>query len=364
MGDNSKLNMQLVNVVNDEKSSFEAKEKKVKYLLFLGADVETRANTTDNKSLLCMMIEKGDEKMAQLLIKSGADATKKEVFYEARKQGGKVFEIIKEVLVQEFSKNLDGVMAGLEVENFSKIKNKEYSKEDLNSELWNLVKADHVKRSNDLIDMGADTRAPEYVSEVRYCVDEPSYEYDSGHTLLTYACENGQKEMAEMLIEKGLGVNEVSYGICASQHGNEDMESPLYCACHSGNVELVKMLIDKGAELYKGVEHGKYDGNRTPLNIALEDGRIEVVKVLLEKGADLEMMDEDNPPMYSAIWSGKKEMVEFLLERGVEVLANDVEFAKRRDFVEIAEILENARKKQKEEFLSEVNNMVSQNNGR
>lgn len=363
MGDNSKLNMQLVNVVNDEKSSFEVKEKKVKYLLFLGADIETRANTTDNKSLLCMMIEKGDEKMVQLLIKSGANATKKEVFYEARKQGGKVFEIIKDVLVQEFSKNLDGVMAGLEVENFSKIKNKEYSQEDLNHELWNVVKADDVKRAKDIIDMGADIRAPEYVSEV-YDYDGCLCEYDSGHNLLTYACIEGQNEMAEMLIEKGLGVNEVSYGINVSQHGNEDMESPLYCACHSGNVELVKMLIDKGAELYKGVEHGKYDGNRTPLNIALEDGHIEVVKVLLEKGADLEMMDEDNPPMYSAIWSGKKEMVEFLLERGVEVLADDVEFAKRRDFVEIAEILENARKKQKEELLSEVNNMVSQNNGR
>lgn len=323
-----KLNKQFLKVMQDKDASEEVKCKRMVYLMRLGAD-----------------------------------ATNKDVFYEARKQGGKVFEIIKEVLMDEFSKNLDGVMAGLEVENFSKIKNKEYSQDDLNHELWNVVKADDVKRAKDIIDMGADIRAPEYVSDV-YDYDGGLCEYPSGHNLLTYACIEGQKEMAEMLIEKGLGVNEVSYGINVSQNGNEDMESPLYCACASGNVEIVKMLIDKGADLGKGIVFGQYDGNRTPLNIALEEGHIEVVKVLLEKGADLENMDEDNPPMYSAIWSGKKEMVEFLLEQGVEVLANDVKFAERRDFVEIAEILENARKKQKEELLSEVNNMVSQNNGR
>ena len=52
-----KLNEQLFNVIADEKASNEARLKKVKYLVRLGADVNTRLY---GKSLLSKAIENGD----------------------------------------------------------------------------------------------------------------------------------------------------------------------------------------------------------------------------------------------------------------------------------------------------------------
>ena len=155
MGDNSKLNMQLVNVVNDEKSSFEVKEKKVKYLLFLGADIETRANTTDNKSLLCMMIEKGDEKMAQLLIKSGANVLNPEVLFEAKKKGDdKFLGMVKKAIFEELEKQLEGEKAGVYLKEILNVKNRELSSGELSLELWNMVKAGDVENASKLIEQG------------------------------------------------------------------------------------------------------------------------------------------------------------------------------------------------------------------
>ena len=72
MSDNQdKLNEQLFNVIADEKVSDEARLKKLKYLVRLGADVNTRALGI-GKSILVFAKESKDEEVVKFLQDKGA----------------------------------------------------------------------------------------------------------------------------------------------------------------------------------------------------------------------------------------------------------------------------------------------------
>ncbi|KAK7023665.1 hypothetical protein SK128_011374 [Halocaridina rubra] len=56
-------------------------------------------------------------------------------------------------------------------------------------------------------------------------------------TLLHLACFEGQREIAEILLDGGATVNS-----CTT-----DMSTPLHRACAQGNTSVVEMLLKKGA---------------------------------------------------------------------------------------------------------------------
>ncbi len=78
------------------------------------------------------------------------------------------------------------------------------------------------------------------------------------------------KELCELLIEKGVDVNAVQMqGVTA-----------LHSAAHRNNLPIVELLIEKGAELSP-----KMDNGDTPLAIAQREGSDEVSTYLKSKGA-------------------------------------------------------------------------------
>ncbi len=319
MGDNYKLNMQLVNVVNDEKSSFEVKEKKVKYLLFLGADIETRANTTDNKSLLCMMIEKGDEKMAQLLIKSGADVLNPEVLFEAKKKGDdKFLGMVKKAIFEELEKQLEGEKAGVYLKEILNVKDRELSSEELSLELWNMVKAGDVENASKLIEQGADLSAPEKKVEYYILEDEAKFEsVNEGDTVLIYACKHGSYEMVELLLSKGADANQTSFGVFNPYSPYTfDKSLPIFEVIENGDMEKFKLLLKYGARADEEIFNGYETTN--PLLIAIEKDRTEMALILVQNGADVNSSNG---------WSGSAlslafpnyEIMEALLKNGANV---------------------------------------------
>lgn len=89
-----------------------------------------------------------------------------------------------------------------------------------------------------------------------------------GDTALMCVCENGRKEIAELLIEKGANID------LKNKHGN----TALTIACIIGHKEIVELLIEKGAN----VELQNITGSKV-LGIACRNGYKEIVELLKKK---------------------------------------------------------------------------------
>jgi hypothetical protein len=95
---------------------------------------------------------------------------------------------------------------------------------------------------------------------------------NNGEGSLMYAAKHGHCSMAELLLEKGAGVN-AQGGV----YGNA-----LQAASWGGHEQVVKMLLDNGAEVNA---QGGHFGNA--LQAASEGGHEQVVKTLLGNGAEV-----------------------------------------------------------------------------
>lgn len=159
----------------------------------------------------------------------------------------------------------------------------------------------------------------------------------SGSSLLLSATEQGNLELAKLLLNEGADPNKK----------NELGETPLHTAVGLGNLELTKLLLNKGAKINienreaiaplfyatstKNIEITKFllskganteivnDYGVTPLLDAVANGNFEIVKILLEHKAKLEVKDSNgNTPLLKAVADGNLEMVKLLLAGGAK----------------------------------------------
>ena len=85
---------------------------------------------------------------------------------------------------------------------------------------------------------------------------------------MQYAVLSGRREIAELLIEKGVDINT-----------DESGPTPLDIAIMIGRTEIAKMLITKGAD----VDMKNING-RTPLDLANEWKQKQIADLLLKHG--------------------------------------------------------------------------------
>jgi serine/threonine-protein phosphatase 6 regulatory ankyrin repeat subunit B len=91
--------------------------------------------------------------------------------------------------------------------------------------------------------------------------------------------------------------------------------TPLFYACQNGNAEMVNYLLDQGAEV-----NWSDNSNQTPLFIACQNGRTEVVRILLEHEAVVNCTDnDDRTPLFYAIQNDHTAIVNLLIEYGAHV---------------------------------------------
>lgn len=197
-----------------------------------------------------------------------------------------------------------------------------------------------------------------------------------GTALLHIAADNGDKEMIEYLIGKGIPVNirdkedETPFmravlgdhrdavlllyklGAKINVQGRDGM-TPLMLALINKNLAISSWLIKCNADLYPSNSEGraalryaamlgntaimdlmlkageanpnKRDNNYvTPLMTAARSGTIEAVKKLLDSGAELESGDDgDRTPLMYAASASNREMLNLLLLRGANIDAKD-----------------------------------------
>lgn len=123
----------------------------------------------------------------------------------------------------------------------------------------------------------------------------------TGDTALTYACENGHTDVAEVLL----------YYNAELEHESEGGRTPLMKACRAGHICTVKFLIGKGAD----VNRQTTNNDHTPLSLACAGGHQAVVEFLLKSGADPFHKLKDNSTMLiEAAKGGHIGVVQLLLD--------------------------------------------------
>ena len=127
-----------------------------------------------------------------------------------------------------------------------------------------------------------------------------------GMTALHWAAENGQKELADVLVFAGANLE------AATRLGGF---TPLMVASRAGHAGIVRLLADAGANLEATTETGE-----TALHYAAWSGNPEIAVALVEKGADVDTQETANgqtPLMFAAAY-GRTDVVRSLLGAGAD----------------------------------------------
>jgi ankyrin repeat protein len=159
---------------------------------------------------------------------------------------------------------------------------------------------------------------------------------EKGSTALHMACEEGEVDVVQLLIDAKADVNAqnndgrtplmwVKEGLLAKLliENGADLEveddtgsTTLYYACLRG-VEVVHILIDAKADVNAQNIYG-----RTPLMNSVEN--LDVAKLLIENGADLAKKDEDgNTALHMACDKGVADVVQLLIDAKADVNARN-----------------------------------------
>lgn len=167
---------------------------------------------------------------------------------------------------------------------------------------------------------------------------------DRGAATLHYAASRGDSQIVRVLIEQRAVVNARAIGcatpLCwASSAGRRDaaevlvahganvnaecidLWTPLYRAASSGDLELVRLLLDHGAQVNMQCIEGK-----SPLHNAVGSGSEDIVGLLIDSGAEVEARDVlGRSPLWMAVENGHTGIAALLLESGAEIYPNDFE---------------------------------------
>ena len=265
-----KLNEQLFNVIADEKASDEARLKKVKYLVRLGADVNAKLY---GKSVLSKAIEQGAGAQVQNFL---------------REKGANEWVISKEeaLEVSQGFWNDEGDFKSLEEikELLKKGADLEAKDKDGLTALMVAVYNGRLEVVKYLAECGADLEAKD----------------KAGQTALIKAAINEQLDVVKCLMDNGADLD------ASDKHG----KTALMKAASWGKLDVVKCLAEHGVDFDAKDKEGK-----TALMEAANWGKLDVVKYLAELGADLEAKDGDGETAFdiARMW-GRVDCVEFLEE--------------------------------------------------
>ncbi|QOD38817.1 ankyrin repeat domain-containing protein [Candidatus Wolbachia massiliensis] len=97
---------------------------------------------------------------------------------------------------------------------------------------------------------------------------------------------------------------------------NRDGYTPLYVAIQNGNIEIAELLIKCGTNI-----DDNYERSRTPLHIAIGRKQLEIAKLLVKSGANVNAKTKNHgkdnlTPMHFAVFADTPEFIELLSSNG------------------------------------------------
>jgi hypothetical protein len=123
---------------------------------------------------------------------------------------------------------------------------------------------------------------------------------------LLEACKKGHYSTVKILVDK---IDPTPFINCRGSAG----DTPLHWAANNGDTDIAELLLDKGADV-----NAKTDCGVTPLHLACYHGCNKgMITLLLDRGSHFHLQDDDG---YTAVhYAGTKEqIVDMLVERGAE----------------------------------------------
>jgi ankyrin repeat protein len=123
------------------------------------------------------------------------------------------------------------------------------------------------------------------------------------------AREGRVKELESLLQQDPALVNKVDkYGL-----------TPLHWACDHGQIDAVNLLIEKGADV-NFVEKRLF--LRQPIHFATLNGNINITKILIQNGADVKCKEYRGwQPIFGAAYGGYVKLMEELIAAGADMRA-------------------------------------------
>ena len=129
--------------------------------------------------------------------------------------------------------------------------------------------------------------------------------HGDGMTGLHWAAENGNPEIASILLESGANVEAVT---------RLGAYRPLHLAARRGNASVIQLLLDASAD----PETESATGGVTPLHFAAASGKAASVQALMDHGVELDARESiwGQTPLMFAAAAGRTEVIRVLLQAG------------------------------------------------
>lgn len=263
--------------------------KTIKYLIKKGVDCKTIDNNGQTAMFKC-----NNAKVVKMLIKKGANTNQVDSFGKTP-----IFYIdnIKtlEVLIDNNADvNFKDNKGYTPIWRFS---NNRFVKETVRKEEFKRIKfliehgayVDSLANGSKLLLKTLDRKRYDILEMLIKCNANLGEINRIGELILIYAIKDGEENIVELLINRGLDINE-----------KDDLlgETAIFQAIRNENINMVKMLINLGASIELINKR-----HETPLIIALKRKNIDLMRILIDSGANVNfVLDSEKSPSRKRIW--------------------------------------------------------------
>ncbi|MEE1056240.1 MAG: ankyrin repeat domain-containing protein [Acutalibacteraceae bacterium] len=131
---------------------------------------------------------------------------------------------------------------------------------------------------------------------------------------LMNAVEKEDCQLVEKILKDGAPADANEYSLFKGNYVPENTQeytTPLLYTCENGNYEIAELLLEYGADPNIIGKRGV-----TPMIEAMDSSSYDIMNLLLENGADIEYKFRGNPYLMRAVYSEDVQAVELLLEYG------------------------------------------------
>ncbi len=271
----------------------------IELLVEAGADINWTDATESGHTVLCNACQRGKIDHVKLLIKLGADISRRNSFGETPFISTLRYNTAE---ADSLRKNTIEILKLL-IKNGADVNAQDYFGYTALQHPSSGYIHNSIDIINFLLDEGADINKGTY--------------FRAGNPLMTASTSDNNIEIVKLLLDRGADINRRHYragtALMAAASKRNDQ--------NTSNINVVKLLISRGADINICINN-----EYTALTRATTDGQTELMRLLIENGADVNVKTEEYTRQSILSWAVAEkdiELVKLLIEKGANPNAKD-----------------------------------------